>query len=161
MWVILGHSAVLAKKNGQYVPGLELGTLSWYTRPLATRPPGKKEKRGIELKNINLIHWYLAKTSLLCIQKTYTHIHTHTNTHNTISRYSSGGNTLHKHSSHANLSFHQGAKQRAMQWSPLRATQESDQRGVTCLLTQSERLLLIEQDHGRRVTVAPVSLFLL
>ena len=37
MWVILGHS-VLAKKSGQHVPGLELGTLSWYAWPLAIRP---------------------------------------------------------------------------------------------------------------------------
>ena len=39
MWVILGHSTVLAKKSGQHVPGFKLGTLSWYALPLATRPP--------------------------------------------------------------------------------------------------------------------------
>ena len=39
MWVILGHLAVLPKKNGQLVPGLELGTLSWHARPQATKPP--------------------------------------------------------------------------------------------------------------------------
>ena len=43
MWVILGHSELLPKKSGQWVLGLELGTLSWYVRPLATRPPPPQE----------------------------------------------------------------------------------------------------------------------
>ena len=38
MWVILGHSVVVAKKSGQPVPGLERRNLGWYARPLATRP---------------------------------------------------------------------------------------------------------------------------
>ena len=36
--MIFGYSAVLPKKSGQRPPGLELGTLSWYVRRLATRP---------------------------------------------------------------------------------------------------------------------------
>ena len=39
MWMILGHSEVVAKKSSQHMPGLEHGTLSWYAQPLATRPP--------------------------------------------------------------------------------------------------------------------------
>ena len=37
MRVILGHSVVLQKKSSQLVPGLELGTLSWYAWLLNTR----------------------------------------------------------------------------------------------------------------------------
>ena len=37
-WMIFGHSAVLPKKSGQLVVGLELGTLSWSTLMLTTRP---------------------------------------------------------------------------------------------------------------------------
>ena len=38
MWVIFSHSAVLPKKSGQRIPGLELGSLSWYARPLVWDP---------------------------------------------------------------------------------------------------------------------------
>ena len=43
LWQNMGdltsYSAVVAKKSGHHVLGLELGTLNWYARPLATRPP--------------------------------------------------------------------------------------------------------------------------
>ena len=35
-------TAVFPKKSGQLVPGLKLGTLSWYARTLATRSPPRK-----------------------------------------------------------------------------------------------------------------------
>ena len=37
--MILWHSAVVTKKSGQPAPRLERRILSWYARPLATRPP--------------------------------------------------------------------------------------------------------------------------
>ena len=57
MWVILGHSAVVAKKSGKHVPGLEHGTLSWYAQPLAHRLPTPQKREGrIKLWEVENTH---------------------------------------------------------------------------------------------------------